>query len=249
MHQRNNVIAVASGKGGVGKTWFSVTLAQALAGLGQRSLLFDGDFGLANVDIQLGLAPRNDLSGVVSGKLTLNQVVHTFDDGGFDVIAGRSGSEILADIAPNRLHHLSNDLLLLATAYDQVIVDLGAGVNRSIRHLAHRAGTCLVVTSDDPSSLTDAYAFIKTARAERPDLDLRLVINMCETIRDGERTYNTLRKACEGFLKYSPLLAGVVRWDNHVRSCIRQQQAVLSAAPTCDAAQDVLAIARSLLVS
>ena len=83
--------AVASGKGGVGKTWFAITLSHALANLGRKTLLFDGDLGLANVDIQLGLMPKHDLGTVVSGKLPLNQATLSFDDGGFDIIAGRSG--------------------------------------------------------------------------------------------------------------------------------------------------------------
>ena len=90
--KKRNMIAIASGKGGVGKTWFSITLAQALAKRGCRVLLFDGDLGLANLDIQLGLMPKQDLSSVIAGRLTLNQAVVDFTDGGFHVIAGRSGS-------------------------------------------------------------------------------------------------------------------------------------------------------------
>src|SRR6185312_15989217 len=97
-----NVIAVASGKGGVGKTWFSITLTHTLARAGQRVLLFDGDLGLANVDIQLGLMPKYDLGSVVAGRLTLNQAAVSYKDGGFDIIAGRSGSGTLANIPLSR---------------------------------------------------------------------------------------------------------------------------------------------------
>ena len=105
----HNILAVASGKGGVGKTWFAITLTHALARRGQRALLFDGDLGLANVDIQLGLMPRHDLGSVISGKLTLNQATMRFDDGGFDVVAGRSGSGSLANIPLSRLQMLTED--------------------------------------------------------------------------------------------------------------------------------------------
>ncbi len=101
-----NMIAVASGKGGVGKTWFSITLAHALSLLKQRTLLFDGDLGLANIDIQLGLMAKYDLGSVVAGKLALNQVVHHCDKARFDVIAGRSGSAGLASITVGRLQIL-----------------------------------------------------------------------------------------------------------------------------------------------
>jgi flagellar biosynthesis protein FlhG len=243
----SNVFAVASGKGGVGKTWFAVTLSHALAHLGKKTLLFDGDFGLANVDIQLGLMPKHDLSGVIGGNLTLNQAALPFDEGGFDIIAGRSGSSSLNQIPANQVQHLGNDLGVLATSYDKVIIDLGAGLERPTRQLTSKSGTCFIVTADEPTAMTDAYAFIKTMSREHPGLDLRIVVNMCDSLRDGERTYNTLRRACEGFLGISPPLAGVVRWDKRVRDTIKQQQPLLNLAPTCLAAKDVLAIAQNIL--
>src|SRR5438445_9676933 len=87
---KSNIIAVASGKGGVGKTWFSITLAHALAKAGHRTLLFDGDLGLANIDVQLGMTPRRDLGSVIPGQTTMAQAVDRFAEGGFDIIAGRS---------------------------------------------------------------------------------------------------------------------------------------------------------------
>ena len=106
---KNGIYAVASGKGGVGKTWFAITLSHALANLGRKTLLFDGDLGLANVDIQLGLMPKHDLGTVVSGKLPLNQATMPFEEGGFDIIAGRSGTGNLANVSANRLHTLGED--------------------------------------------------------------------------------------------------------------------------------------------
>jgi flagellar biosynthesis protein FlhG len=244
-----NVFAVASGKGGVGKTWFAVTLSHALANLGERTLLFDGDFGLANVDIQLGLMPKCDLTGVVGGQLTLNQAAQPFDDGGFDIIAGRSGSSALTHIPANQVQHLGNDLGVLSASYDRVIIDLGAGLERPTRQLTTKAGTCLVITADEPTAMTDAYAFIKTMAKDRPGLDLRIVVNQSDSIRDGERTYNTLRRACEGFLGISPPLAGVIRWDKRVRDTIKAQQPLLTHAPSCAAARDVVTIANSLLTN
>jgi flagellar biosynthesis protein FlhG len=242
-----NVIAVASGKGGVGKTWFAITLSQALARAGQRTLLFDGDLGLANVDIQLGLVPKSDLGSVIAGKTTLNQAAAYYPDGGFDVIAGRSGSGSLANIPLSRLQMLADDLLILAGSYDKVVVDLGAGVEKTVRQIAHNAGTILVVTTDEPTSLTDAYAFIKVTQMERPGTDLRIVVNMANSTREGERIYNTLLKACEGFLKISPPLAGVIRRDLKVRDAIRNQTPVLTRSPNSEAATDVEMMVDKLL--
>jgi len=242
-----NIIAVASGKGGVGKTWFSITLACALARRGQKTLLFDGDLGLANVDIQLGLMPRHDLGSVVTGKVTLNQARMRYEPGGFDVIAGRSGSGSLANIPLSRLQILAEDLSIAANAYGRVIVDLGAGVEKAVRELARPASTIIVVTSDEPTSLTDAYAFIKVTVLERPGVDIRLVVNAANTPREGERTYATLRKACEGFLKFTPPLLGIIRRDMRVREAIRNQTPILVRSPNSEAAMDVLAIAERLM--
>jgi len=244
-----NVIAVASGKGGVGKTWFAITLSHAIARAGRRVLLFDGDLGLANVDIQLGLMPKTDLGSVVSGRITLNQALVAFPEGGFDIIAGRSGSGTLANIPLSRLQMLGDDLALLAGAYDRVVVDLGAGVEKTVRMFAQNAGTVLVVTTDEPTSLTDAYAFIKVTHMERPGTDMRVVVNMANSTREGERIYNTLLKACEGFLKISPPLAGVIRRDIKVRDAIRNQTPILIRSPNSEAAADIEAIVERLLGS
>ena len=238
-----NLIAVASGKGGVGKTFFAITLCHALAMNARKALLFDGDLGLANVDVQLGLMPNRDLGGVIAGRLTLNQAKTPYVPGGFDVIAGRSGGGSLAALAPSRLAVLGGDLVELARSYDHVIMDLGAGVDRMVRQLASHAKRRLVVVTAEPTSMTDAYAFIKVTLADDPKAELSVVVNQAKSTPDGERTFMTLNKACENFLKYSPTLAGVVRRDRKVIESIRSQSPLLSKFPSSDAALDVQAIA------
>ncbi|MFN4281201.1 MAG: MinD/ParA family protein [Alphaproteobacteria bacterium] len=244
-----NVVAVSSGKGGVGKTWLSVTLCHALAQAGQRVLLFDGDLGLANIDIQLGLAPKHDLSSVIAGRRTLQGATFRFEEGGFDIIAGQSGAGGLASLPPARLVALRDDLMALARGYDWLVIDIGAGIDRTARAMLSRAGIGLVVTTDEPTALTDAYALIKIVKNERPDADLRAVVNKAASSRDGERTYATLLRACENFLKCSPPLAGVVRDDPHVRDTIRQQTPLLMRYPNSDAAADVAQLAHRLAAS
>src|SRR5262249_14804409 len=111
--QKRNIIAVASGKGGVGKTWFSITLTHALAKRGARTLLFDGDLGLANVDVQLGITPERDLSSVIAGQIPMQKAV-TRHAGGFDIVAGRSGSGSLATLSATRLMSLRTELQAFA---------------------------------------------------------------------------------------------------------------------------------------
>ena len=242
-----NMTAIASGKGGVGKTWLSIALIHAMARSGRRALLFDGDLGLANVDIQLGLRTDRDLGGVIAGRYGLAEAVAAAPTGDFDIIAGRSGSGSLASLPANRLSGLTQDLRRLAAGYDDVILDLGAGIERTVRYLALHAGTCLVVTNDEPTSLTDAYAFIKLCVRQNTAADIRIVVNMSGSKAEGERTYGTLRKACESFLRFAPPLAGIIPRDGKVRDAIRRQSPIFARHPRTPAARGVEALAKTLI--
>lgn len=241
------VLAIASGKGGVGKTWFAVTLAHAFALAGQRTLLFDGDLGLANIDVQLGLTPKLDLAAVVAERTAMADAVTCFPAGGFDVIAGRSGSANLATLPAGAVDRLGRQLARTAGGYDSVIVDLGAGVEKTVWRLAGAATTCLVVCTDEPTSLIDAYAFIKLALRADPGRDLRVVVNQAASQGEGERTYRTLTRACESFLNWTPRMAGIVRRDERVREAVRAQAPSLLRHPDGPASKDVRAIADALV--
>ena len=215
LRKGKNMLAVASGKGGVGKTWFSITLAHALSTLRQKTLLFDGDLGLANIDIQLGLMVKYDLGSVISGRLQI----------------------------------LGEDLSLLASGYNKVILDMGAGVEKPVRILSGMAEKIIVVCTDEPTSLTDAYAFIKIMTMQYPKSDINIVINQANSLREGQRTFDTLLKACNNFLKINPPLLGIVRRDTRVRDSIRNQSSIINRYPTSEAAEDVIAIAKRLIAN
>jgi len=239
-----NIIAVASGKGGVGKTWFSITLAHALAKMGKRVLLFDGDLGLANVDVQLGLMPKRDLNDVIRGRLGIDRVIQEYPEGGFDIVAGRSGQASLSALPSQRLSLLRDQLMDVASEYDVVIADLGAGVDRTVRMLSATASSTFLISTDEPTSLTDAYAFIKLGNAAGMSKNINIVVNMASSKIEGEKTYKTLLKACENFLRISPSLAGIIRNDTKVKETIRMQTPILIRSPNADAAEDTERIAQ-----
>jgi flagellar biosynthesis protein FlhG len=241
------VVAVASGKGGVGKTWFAITLAHALARMGRRVLLFDGDLGLANVDIQLGLMPVHDIGAVVAGRAALREAVLCYTPGGFDVLAGQSGSEVLSRLEQPLLERLLSGLRQAGAAYDDVVLDLGGGLDRTVRRMAAWAHVLLVVATDEPTSVTDAYAVLKLYAADHPGGDARIVVNQASSESAGRRTHATLARACATFLGRAPVLAGVVRRDDQVRDAIRRQTPLLNRSPAAQAACDVAAIAQSLI--
>jgi flagellar biosynthesis protein FlhG len=252
-----NVIAVASGKGGVGKTWLSISLAQALAKAGKRVLLFDGDLGLANIDVQLGIQPSVDLGTALERQMPLSRAVISYPRGGFDLVAGRSGSGSLASMPINRLQNLAAGLRSVSESYDHVIVDLGAGIERPVRYLAGRAGYCLVVTTDEPTALTDAYALIKMVTLDANGqggpvggpvgVPIGVAVNMAASREIGQRTHETLSKACDRFLKRQVPLLGVIRRDPKVRDAIAHQTPLLVRHPGSPAAADVEALAQKLL--
>ena len=243
------LIAVASGKGGGGKTWVAVTPAHALSLRGRRVLLFDGDLGLANVDIQLGLAPRHDLGAVVAGRASLAAAV-TRHPAGFGVLAGSSGSGALSALDPTALERLLAALRVVAGDYDHVVLDLGAGLDRAVRRMASFADLLLVLATDEPTSLTDAYAVLKLHTADRQieagPAAVRLVINQAASDAAGRRTFATLARACTLFLGGAPALGGIVRRDEQVRQAIRRQTPLLQRAPASPAGLDVVAIAQAL---
>jgi flagellar biosynthesis protein FlhG len=247
MTRTGQITAIASGKGGVGKTWFAITLAHALARAGSRVLLFDGDLGLANVDIQLGLLPEHDLAAVVAGSMTLAQAA-LHHEGGFDIIAGRSGSGALSALDAAALAQVLAALRQAAAQYDHIILDLGAGLDQAVRRMAVFADLLLVVATEEPTSLTDAYAVLKLHAADRAALpsEARIVVNQSTSRAGGERTYATLARACTAFLGHTPKLAGIIRRDDRVRDAIRRQTPLLARHPTAAAAEDVEAVARAL---
>ena len=240
------LIAVASGKGGVGKTWLAITLSHALAMAGRRVLLVDADLGLANVDVQLGLEPGQGLPAVLAGRLPVAEAARPHPEMGFDIVAGCSGSGALAGLDEAAHRRLLDALREAGPRWDDVVLDLGAGLDRGVRALAAASDILLVVATGEPTSLTDAYAVLKLHRRDRPGGDARLVVNQAPDRAAGERTWRNLDRACGSFLGGGVELAGILRRDPRVPDAIRRQAAFLSRHPTSPLASDVDALRAAL---
>lgn len=256
------LIAVASGKGGVGKTWFTLTLAHALLRdtPRHRILIVDGDFGLGNVDIQLGLHHRLDITHFLKNQASLKDVItpcllpdSTAAEGHrkVDVLPGQSGTATLNLLQPQRLDDLLR-LLRGMTEYDLVLIDLCAGIDWSSRVVAACADMLLLVTTEEPTALTDAYAVLKLSMKDRQadgklSTNAHVVVNQASNLRAGQAIYGVLSEACGRFLRQKPALAGIVRRDRRVSESIRRQSPFLEQASGSVAALDISRIARYLL--
>lgn len=253
-----HLIQVASGKGGVGKTWASITLADALASDARKVLLFDGDFGLANVDVQLGLAPKHDLGSVIAGRARFHEAITQyripsiagFEAGArFDVLAGKSGSGALSSLTREEVENFKRGLTHLADRYDHIVTDLASGLDASTLSLCMSDSTTLVIVTDEPTSLTDAYAFIKLLSFQDQAADIRIIVNMAADLAQGHRTHAALTNATRNFLGLTPPLAGIVPRDDLVRDAIRHQSPLLFRHPQSKAAEAMRKIAKELSIS
>jgi flagellar biosynthesis protein FlhG len=241
------IIAIASGKGGVGKTFIAVSLARALAERGERILLVDGDLGLANVDIQLGVQPELNLNHVMTGQSTLAEAVVRIaggaaNPGGFDLLPGSNGVAALADLSPRDVQRIAAGVQALSFSYDRVIIDLAAGIGHSVLKLAAEADEVLVVALDEPSSLTDGYAFVKLLRNRQPKARIGIIANRVKNRQEATRVHAAFSRACSTWLGFEPGIAGTIHEDSHVKSAMRAQTLLSRHAPQAKALADIAAL-------
>jgi flagellar biosynthesis protein FlhG len=216
--------AVGSGKGGTGKTFVALTLAQAFADLGERVLVCDADLGLSNTPVQLGLSRCGDLPGLLAGRLPLKGAVadvKTPAHATFDLLAAPPGSGVLSDAdRPTAVRLVTH---LRQSGYDRVVIDLGAGIGETVMTLAAEADDVLVVMTPDPAALTDAYAFVKLVLKRTGGRTPALLVNMACGAPEAKRTADTLMNSARTFLKTSPAYLGFVPSDMRVVECLRRQ--------------------------
>lgn len=248
------VFAVASGKGGVGKTWLSTMLATAYGRAGQRALLVDCDLGLANVDVQLGVRPQADVHSVIRGFLELDAAVTPVlggpgRNGGFDLIAGHSGSGALGAVKLEEVARIANGLTRLTPHYDKVILDCAAGIDPNVLRFARTADRLVLVTTEEPTALTDAYALVKVLRLQGHNVVPWVIVNMAETRTKGRKVFDQFSLACNEYLGFKPRLAGVICRDPRVPDSIRAQTPLPVRHPQSAAYEDVIRIVEAMNAS
>jgi flagellar biosynthesis protein FlhG len=230
------VIAVTGGKGGVGKTSVAVNLATAMASAGRRVMLLDGDLGLANVDVFLGLSPRYTMAHVLSGERTLEEVILD-SPYGFQVVPGASGVAELANLSAAGHLGLVQAFSSLSTRLDALIVDTSAGIAHSVVQFSQAAQHVLLVVCDEPASMTDAYALIKVLSRNHGIAKFRIVANMTRGPGEGQELFRKLERVTARFLDVTLEFAGEIPEDPYLRRAIREQRPVVSAFPASPASR------------
>ena len=225
------VIAVASGKGGVGKTSVSINLAASLVNAGQRTLLLDTDMGLANVDVMLGLSPRFTLADVFAGRCELRDTVIEGPNG-LLIVPAASGKRHMTELLPQQHVGLVNAFSHLDVPLDVMVVDNAAGIADGVLTFCQAAQDVVVVVCDEPASVTDAYALIKVLSRERGVTRVQVLANQVQHAVEGRQLFEKLERVTSRFLDVTLNYLGAIPRDEWLRRAIQRQEAVVDAFPS-----------------
>jgi flagellar biosynthesis protein FlhG len=224
-------VAVTGGKGGVGKTSVSVNLATACAAAGKRVMLLDGDLGLANVDVFLGLSPRYTLAHVLNGERTLEEVIVDTPQG-FQIVPAASGVTAMANMGLAEHLGLVRAFSSIANQLDMLIVDTAAGLSHSVMQFSQAAQHVLVVICDEPASITDAYALVKVLSRNHGVRRFRVLANMTRSPGEGSALFEKFERVAARFLDVVLEYVGEIPEDSYMRRAIREQRPVAECFPS-----------------
>jgi flagellar biosynthesis protein FlhG len=240
------VIAVTGGKGGVGKTNVTLNTAISLAQQGKRVMVLDADLGLANVDVLLGLRVEKNLSHVLSGECTLDEVL-VEGPYGIKIAPATSGSQSMTELTPTEHAGLIRAFSELQSKIDVLIVDTAAGISDMVLSFSKASQDIMMVVCDEPTSLTDAYALIKILNKQHGVFRFKIVANMVRSMREGDELFSKLNKVTNRFLDVALELVAVIPFDENVRKSVRKQKAIVEAFPTSPAAMAIRKLAKKAI--
>jgi len=239
------VIAITSGKGGVGKSNLSANLSIILSEQGKKVALFDADLGLANIDVILGVTPRYNLTHVVNGEKKMREVLLE-GPAGVKVVAGGSGVHELAQLSLAQIDQLTANLSILEEEMDLILIDTGAGLSKSVLNFVLAAHEIIVVTVPEPTAIADAYGVIKSIFHYNKEAKISLIINRVINPQEAEKVAGRIIQVCHQFIGKNINCLGYVLEDLKVTQAVRSQQPLVIAYPRCPASQCLYSIAEKI---
>ncbi|WP_213182004.1 MinD/ParA family protein [Desulfosarcina cetonica] len=242
------VIAITSGKGGVGKTNIVANLGYALCKAGKRVLIFDADLGLGNLDVLLGLTPRYNLSHVVEGVKTLPEIVIN-GPGNLKILPASSGIQEMTRLTFFQKLEIFNELNALLCNYDIVLIDTAAGISSNVLYFNTSADEIMVVVTPEPTSITDAYALMKVLSVKYQEKHFRLIVNLVKNAREADEVSRQLCLVTNRFLDISVEHFGSIMADENVKLGVRKQKVVSEWAPMTHASRNLSELAHRLIRS
>lgn len=238
------VLAITSGKGGVGKTNFTINLGIALSKLDKRVSIIDADLGLGNIDVVLGLIPRFTLANVIRNELSILDTI-VKGPNGINIISGGSGIVDLIDLSRDEIENLISNFYLLNQCSDYILIDTGAGINNSVLSFIEASDEVILVVTPEPTSITDAYALIKNIKRDRKSV--KLVLNRIESSKEGHDVFKKINSATKKFLNFQVEELGFIYEDSAVRKSVKEQKPFIINFPNSVASKGIESVAYNLL--
>ncbi|MBU2710435.1 MinD/ParA family protein [Zooshikella harenae] len=239
------VLAVTGGKGGVGKTNVALNLSIALAEMGRRVMLLDADLGLANIDVLLGLSPKHTIADVLAGKCELRDIL-LHGPGGIKIIPASSGTQAMTQLSLQQHAGLISAFSEINDQLDVLIIDTAAGISSSVVSFVIASQEVLIVVTNEPTSITDAYALIKLLHRDHQVMRYRIIANMVRSQQEGQQLFNKLTNVTERFLDVTMQYLGAIPFDEALRKAVQRQRPLLECYPRSKAAIAIRGVAQKI---